>query len=240
MTEPIPSQYESLLGEIKERIHSAQLVALRQVNREMITLYSDIGRLIVARQEGDTWGKSVVANLARDLHAEFPGTSGFSAANLWRMKLFYESYGLNEKLAPLVREISWSHNVVILEKCKDTAEREFYIRSAQRFGWTRNVLVHQIENGTLKIGEFLPEYVGKMQFYLAALDDKVKLEGESPSIGIILCKSKDRTIVEYALRRALSPIGIAAYEITDNLPAEFRGELPAPAQVAKLLENISE
>ena len=105
------------------------------------------------------------------------------------MKLFYESYGLNEKLAPLVREISWSHNVVILEKCKDTAEREFYIRSAQRFGWTRNVLVHQIENGTLKIGEFLPEYVGKMQFYLAALDDKVKLEGESPSIGIILCKS---------------------------------------------------
>ena len=92
----------------------------------------------------------------------------------------------------------------------------------------------------LKIGEFLPEYVGKMQFYLAALDDKVKLEGESPSIGIILCKSKDRTIVEYALRRALSPIGIATYEITDNLPAEFRGELPAPAQVAKLLENISE
>ena len=227
-----------------------------------------------------------------------------------------------------------------MEKCKDTAEREFYIRSAQRFGWTRNVLVHQIENGTyqktllnqtnfeqvlppeirdqarlavkdeytfgflelaaehsereleraltarvedfllemggmfafvgsqyrlsvseqdyfidlllyhrrlralvateLKIGESLPEFVGKMQFYLAALDDKVKLEAESPSIGIILCKSKDRTIVEYALRRALSPIGIATYEITDNLPAEFRGELPAPAQVAKLLENISE
>ena len=150
MTEPILSHYESLLREIKERIRSAQLAALRQVNHEMITLYSDIGRLIVARQEGDTWGKSVVANLAKDLHAEFPGARGFSAANLWRMKLFYESYGLDEKLAPLVREISWSHNVVILEKCKDTTEREFYIRSAQRFGWTRNVLVHQIENGTYK------------------------------------------------------------------------------------------
>ena len=82
-----------------------------------------------------------MANLAKDLHAEFPGARGFSAANLWRMKLFYESYGLDEKLAPLVREISWSHNVVILEKCEDTAQREFYIRSAQRFGWTRNVLV---------------------------------------------------------------------------------------------------
>jgi predicted nuclease of restriction endonuclease-like (RecB) superfamily len=143
-----PNRYASLLGEIKQRIRAAQLAALRQVNRELVSLYADIGRMIVSRQEGETWGKSVVASLARDLQAEFPGAAGFSTANLWRMKLFHETYGADEKLAPLVREIAWSHNVVILEKCKDPAEREFYVRSTRHFGWTRNVLVHQIENRT--------------------------------------------------------------------------------------------
>jgi DUF1016 N-terminal domain len=113
--------YSRLLGEIKERIRSAQYDALRAVNRELVVLYSDIGRMIVERQAGAAWGKSVVANLARDLQAEFPGAGGFSAANLWRMKLFYETYGQNPKLAPLVREIAWSHNIVIMEQCKDGA-----------------------------------------------------------------------------------------------------------------------
>ena len=106
-----PNDYSRLLGEIKERIRSAQYDALRAVNRELVELYSDIGRMIVERQAGAGWGKSVVANLARDLQSEFPGASGFSAANLWRMKLFYETYGQNPKLAPLVREIAWSHNL---------------------------------------------------------------------------------------------------------------------------------
>lgn len=79
---------------------------------------------------------------------EFPGISGFSAANLWRMRLFYESYVNNEKLAPMVREIGWSHNLVIVEKCKDDLEQEFYIRMIRKFGWTKNVLIHQIENQT--------------------------------------------------------------------------------------------
>jgi predicted nuclease of restriction endonuclease-like (RecB) superfamily len=125
-----------------------QLAAMRQVNRELVSLYADIGRMIASRQEGETWGKSVVASLTWDLQSEFPGAAGFSAANLWRMKLFHETHGADGKLAPLVREIAWSHNVVILEKCKDPAEREFYIRATQHFGWTRNVLVHQIENRT--------------------------------------------------------------------------------------------
>jgi predicted nuclease of restriction endonuclease-like (RecB) superfamily len=331
-----PNRYASLLGEIKQRILAAQLAALRQVNRELVSLYADIGRMIASRQEGETWGKSVVASLARDLQSEFPGAAGFSAANLWRMKLFHETYGADEKLAPLVREIAWSHNVVILEKCKDPAEREFYVRATQHFGWTRNVLVHQIENRTyhktllnqtnfseilpaeiqdqarlavkdeytfgflelstahsereleraltahveeflremggmfafvgsqhrlsiggrdyfldlllyhrrlralvaieLKVGEFEPEYVGKMQFYLATLDDTVRLEGEAPAIGIILCKSKNRTIVEYALRKASSPIGVATYEITSCPPLGLEAELPRPDQVAKLLD----
>ena len=90
----------------------------------------------------------MVEQLAKDLQAEFPGISGFSAANLWRMRLFYETYANNEKLAPLVREIGWTHNLVILEKCKDDLEREFYIRMTRKFGWTKNVLINQIENKT--------------------------------------------------------------------------------------------
>jgi len=90
----------------------------------------------------------------------------------------------------------------------------------------------------LKIGEFLPEYVGKMQFYLAALDDLVRVADENPSIGIILCKSKDKTIVEYALRESNKPIGVATYRIVTVLPSELKGQLPEPEQVAKLLEGI--
>lgn len=144
----LAEDYTNLLIEVKQRIRSAQYEALKAVNKQLIALYWDIGRTIVTRQEGTSWGKSVVQQLAKDLQAEFPGISGFSAANLWRMRLFYESYAENEKLAPMVREIGWTHNIVILEKCKDDLEREFYIRMTRKFGWTKNVLIHQIENQT--------------------------------------------------------------------------------------------
>ena len=90
----------------------------------------------------------------------------------------------------------------------------------------------------LKVGKFLPEYVGKMQFYLALLDDTVRLKDENPSIGIILCKSKSKTIVEYALRESNKPIGVAAYRMVSTLPAELQDQLPAPEMIAKLLEGI--
>ncbi|MCM0593927.1 MAG: PDDEXK nuclease domain-containing protein [Gloeotrichia echinulata IR180] len=338
MSNPISDNYRHLLMEVKQRIRSAQYEALKAVNREMINLYWDIGQMIVIKQQNDNWGKSVVEQLAKDLQTEFPGISGFSAANLWRMRLFYESYANNEKLAPMVREIGWTHNLAILEKCKDDLEREFYIRMTRKFGWTKNVLIHQIENQTyaktllnqtnfdntvpaeirnqlklavkdeysfdfleladehserqleqgilarvepflqemggifafvgsqyrlevedeeyfidillyhrrlkclvaieLKIGKFLPEYVGKMQFYLAVLDNTVKLPDENPSIGIILCKSKQRTIVEYALKESNKPIGVGTYQVVSKLPQELKNQLPAPEQVAKLLEGF--
>lgn len=327
-----------LLGQIKQRIRAAQYEALKAVNKELIALYWDIGKLITDRQQGQTWGKSIVKTLAKDLQLEFPGMSGFSSANLWRIKLFYETYVDNEKLAPMVREIGWTHNLIIMEKCKDDLEREFYIRMARKFGWTKNVLIHQIENQSyektllnqtnfdqvvpeqflnqakfavkdeytlsfleladehserqleqailgriepflremggmfafvgsqyrlevsdqeyfidillyhrrlkcliaidLKVGKFMPEYVGKMQFYLAALDDLVREEGETPSIGIILCKMKDKTIVEYALKDATKPIGVATYRTLSALPQSVKSQLPAPEQIAKLLEGF--
>jgi len=338
MTDLIPKDYAVLLNDIKKRIRSAQYEALKAVNTEMISLYWDIGRMIIERQKEESWGKSVVQRLALDLQAEFPGIGGFSASNLWRIKLFHETYTHNPKLAPMVREIGWSHNIIIMEKCGDDLEREFYIRMTKKFGWSKNVLIHQIENQTyektllnqtnfektlpqeirnqakfavkddytfdflelgeehserqleqaviykiekflhemggvfaflgsqyrlevggeeyfidillyhralkclvaieLKIGKFIPEYVGKMQFYLAVLDDKVRMDDEKPSIGIILCKSKNKTIVEYALKESNKPIGVAAYRMVTTLPKELKGQLPAPDQIAKLMEDV--
>jgi predicted nuclease of restriction endonuclease-like (RecB) superfamily len=332
------SEYETLFGEVKNRILKGQYEALKAVNRELISVYWDIGKLIVERQKNETWGKSVVDQLSRDLQKEFPGVRGFSASNIWRMRMFYLTYTDNQKLAPLVREIGWTHNIAIMEKCKDDLEREFYLRTTRKFGGTKNVLIVQIENDTykktllnqtnfettlpaeiqskaklaikdeytfdflelgdlhsekelekeillkleaflremggmftfigsqyriqvedeeyfidlllfhraincliaveLKIGKFLPEYIGKMQFYLALLDDFVKQPHENPSIGIILCKSRNKTIVEYALRESSKPIGVAEYKIVSTLPEKFKGKLPSPEEIAKLLEEI--
>ncbi len=336
---PMPD-YAQLLLDVKERVRAAQYAALKAVNRELVGLYWDIGRMIVERQEGATWGKAIVQQLAGDLQREFPGVSGFSASNLWRMKSFFESYKGLEKLAPLVREIAWSHNIVIMERCQEPLEREFYIRMTRKFGWSKNVLIHQIENQSyeksllgqnnfnqaltpepraqaklavkdeytfdflelgekhsereleraliakiedflramgglfafmgsqyrlevdqreyfidlllfhrhlrclvaidLKIGEFQPEFIGKMQFYLTALDMKVRQKEENPSIGIILCKEKSRTIVEYALRDARKPMGVATYQIRKKLPKALQGQLPSPEEIVHLLEGIEE
>ena len=138
--------YAALLAEVKERVLAAQYEALRAVNRELVGLYWDIGRMIVERQAGKSWGKAVVERLAVDLQAEFPGMAGFSAQNLWYMRQFYLEYHTEERLQPLVGEISWSKHLVVMAKCKDLLEREFYIRMTRKFGWSKNVLIHQIEN----------------------------------------------------------------------------------------------
>jgi predicted nuclease of restriction endonuclease-like (RecB) superfamily len=235
----VPADYAALLTEVKERVRAAQYKALRAVNKELIGLYWDIGRIICDRQAGGaSWGKSVVERLAADLRAEFPGVQGFSAQNLWYMRQFHRAYHGHEKLQPLVGEISWSKHLVILGKRDDPLEREFYIRSTKKFGWTKNVLIHQIENQSyieLKIGKFEPEFAGKMQFYLTALDRQVREVDENPSIGIILCKEKNRTVVEYALHDSSKPIGVATYRTVKRLPKELKGQLPAPEEIAKLL-----
>ncbi len=336
----LPLEYAEILAALKERVRSAQYAALKAVNTELVGLYWDIGCMLVERQTDAGWGKGVVQQLAVDLQQAFPGVGGFSASNLWRMKAFFEAYRDQEKLAPLVREIGWSHNLVILERCSDALQREFYLRMTRKFGWSKNVLIHQISNQSyeksllgqtnfdkalpaelraqanlaikdeytfdfleladehsereleraligkiedflrtlggmfafmgsqyrlevdgreffidlllfhrrlrclvaieLKVGEFQPEFVGKMQFYLAALDRQVRQSDENPSIGIILCKEKSRTIVEYALHDANKPIGVATYEITQTLPKDLAGQLPTPEAIAALLEGIEQ
>jgi predicted nuclease of restriction endonuclease-like (RecB) superfamily len=145
-TSASPADYRRLLADIKERVRNAQLAVLRSVNKELVVLYWDIGRMIVQRQTGKTWGKAVVQRLAGDLQKEFPGVAGFSAQNLWYMRQFHVEYCDSAKLQPLVGKISWTKNIVILSHCKDPLEREFYLRMTRKFGWSKNVLIHQIEN----------------------------------------------------------------------------------------------
>ena len=134
MREALLNGYTELVAEIKERVRSAQYAALRAVNKELVALYWDIGRMIVERQQGRSWGTAVVRTLADDLQKEFPGMSGFSARNIWRMRDFFLAYHENEKVTPLVAQIGWSHNLVILEQCRDALEREFYIRMTAKYG----------------------------------------------------------------------------------------------------------
>jgi predicted nuclease of restriction endonuclease-like (RecB) superfamily len=116
------------------------------VNTELVALYWEIGESIERKQQKLGWGKAVVETLARDLQAEFPGRNGFSARNLWNMRDFYLAYAEHSKLQPLVAEISWAKNLVIFTRCKDELEREFYLRATARFGWTKAVLQHQVDN----------------------------------------------------------------------------------------------
>lgn len=279
-------EYLDFRNEITSRIRSAQYEALKAVDKEMIALYWKIGRRITEQQAALGWGKSVVENLSRDIQKEFPGIKGFGVSNMWDMARFYAEYRSNEILQPLVGEISWSKHIVILTKCKETRQRQFYILSTKKYGWTKDVLINKIEAKTyenyllgqsnfdttlpekiksqailalkdeytfdlvglseehseyeleqaiikniraflmefgpdfafvgnqyrievdgkeyfidlllynrrlqamiaieLKIGEFLPEYKGKMEFYLNVLNDTVRLPHENPANGIII------------------------------------------------------
>ena len=167
--------YTPFIKEIKELIYRRQYEAMKKVNTELMQLYWEIGGEIERKQQEQGWGKSIVELLAKELQKEFPGIQGFSARNLWRMRNFYLEYSQIEilppsvaelddeknidknlkpitsemglaNLPPLVAEISWTKNYAIMEKCKDPLERIFYIKTTRRFGWTKDVLINNIEN----------------------------------------------------------------------------------------------
>jgi len=143
-----PDEYKVFVTEIKKRIRNAQYAALKSVNKELIGLYWDIGKMIVEKQERLGWRKSIVETLANDLHFEFPGIDGFSSRNLWNMRNFYLLYVDFPKLQPVAAEISWTKNIIILEKCKNPEEKEFYLFNTRKFIWTKKTLLQQIKNKT--------------------------------------------------------------------------------------------
>lgn len=327
------------ISQIKEKVRKAQYEALKVVNVQLLSLYWEMGKEIAEKLESG-WGKSIVPTLSKELKDEFTKMQGFSTTNLWLMVQFYKEYSQDEKLQPLVGEISWTKHLAILGKCKNSQERQFYILATKKFGWTKNILIHQIENQSfekyllnqtnfeqtlpekiqkqaylaikdeytfdfldltdqhleseleagllqnirrflmemgkdftfmgsqyplkvgnkeyyidlllfhrtlqclvvveLKIGEFEPEHKGKMEFYLSVINDTVKLPHENPAIGIIICKSKNRTIVEYALKTANLPIGVATYQTTSILPKEYTQLLPSVEEINQKLSTFFE
>ena len=140
------NEYQAILVEVKDRIRSSQYAALKSVNKELVGLYWDIGRIIVKRQTDADHGAAIAEQLAADLRKEFPGIKGFSRRNVFYMREFYLNYSDLPKVQPLVAQIGWSHNLIIFQRCKDSQQREFYIRMTRKFGWSKNVLIHQIEN----------------------------------------------------------------------------------------------
>ena len=132
--------------EILSIISKAQSRALASVNREMITMYWKIGRIVSEKAASDGWGKSTVSSLAAFLQSKIPGSSGFSDKNIWRMKQFYETYKDNQKLSPLVREISWTNNLLIMTACKTDEAKEFYIRACIENRYSKRELERQIDS----------------------------------------------------------------------------------------------
>lgn len=323
-------EYGIFLARLKQDISLARKSAYQAVNRQLVELYLSIGEAIYEKVEISRWGMGIVERLAQDLQREFPDMRGLSTQNLWRMKQIYETYKGHEKLSPLVRELPWTHNTVILHKTQSMEEKEFYLRTALSERWSRRELERQIDSSLyerfmlsrktdkliphtkekntlvhfkdeyvldflglkddfaekdlrkaivanlrqfflefgsylafvgeeyritigdddykvdilfyhrllrcfvaveLKIGGFRPEYIGKMQFYLAALDEKVKLKEESPSVGLILCKSKNEDVVRMTMSKSISPIKVAAYKtkiIDKKLLEQKLRSLPMP------------
>jgi len=324
------SDYKKFFMEIKAWIVKARHEAFRVANNTQVLLYWDIGKGIVEKQECLGWGEAVVEKLAVDLQREFAGTKGFSKENLWRMKKLYETYRDVPKLSTLLTELSWSNNLLILNRVRSNQEREFYLKTSINERWSFRELERQLDSALferymvskksrtimvktkekdplahfkdeylldylglkdgfsekdlrraivgnlkqfflefgryftfvgeeypvvvggedfkidlvfyhrllrclvaikLKIGTFKPEYVGKMQFYLEALDRKIKLEQENPSVGLILCKDHNKEVVEIAMSRAISPMQVSRYktEIIDQRLLKKRlHSLPTP------------
>jgi predicted nuclease of restriction endonuclease-like (RecB) superfamily/GH25 family lysozyme M1 (1,4-beta-N-acetylmuramidase) len=340
MTKIIAKEYTEFLEQLKEHIATSRYKAARTVNKELLILYHYIGTQILEKQKNQDWGFKVIEQLGRDLRAGFPEMKGFGIANLHNMRRFAELYPNPEFLQQVAGILPWYHHVVLMERVKDHEARLFYIRNASEYGWSRAIMIHQIELGLhkrqgkvvtnfreklsyptsdlanqtiknpyifdlLSIGkdahereiekglaahiekfllelgagfsfvgrqyhltvrqkdyyldllfyhlklrcfvvieikavEFEPEHSGKMNFYLSMVDDLLKHPTDNLSIGLILCKSKDNVLAEYALRDMTKPIGLAEYQITKNLPEEIKTALPTIEELEAELSKISD
>jgi predicted nuclease of restriction endonuclease-like (RecB) superfamily len=342
MTNTIPIQdYAEFFEQLKNRVASSRYKAVRAVNKELILLYHHIGTEILQKQSSQGWGSKVIQTLSKDLSRAFPEMKGFSVANLHNMRRFAELYPDAQFLQQAAGELPWYHHVILMERVKTPESRFFYIQHAVEYGWSRAIMIHQIEtnlhnrqgkavtnfkeklpsptsdlaNQTLKdpyvfdflsIGkdaherelekglvahiekfllelgagfsfvgrqyhlavsrkdyyvdllfyhlklrcfvaielkavEFEPEHAGKMNFYLSAIDDLLKHPNDNPSIGLILCKTKDHVLAEYALRDVTKPIGLAQYHVTEALPENIKTALPTIEELeAELSKDFDE
>jgi predicted nuclease of restriction endonuclease-like (RecB) superfamily len=141
-----PAGYAEFLAELKQRIERAQLRASLVVNRELVLLYWQIGREILSRQDRESWGAKVIDRLAADLKRSFPDMRGFSPRNLKYMRAFAEAWSEEEFVQAVLAQITWYHNIALIEKLQTSEDRAWYARATVQHGWSRNILVHQIES----------------------------------------------------------------------------------------------
>lgn len=355
MASDLSKNYTSILQDLKEKIRQARLRATVAVNNELLKVYWEIGDTISKQEQSDGWGTKTVEKLAKDLRVEFQDMKGLSPRNLRYMRDFALAYPefttlqqavakseVNENQASIilqrsVAKLPWGHNCTLLDKLNLPEERAFYAQKAVQNGWTRDMLVNQIESGLfkrqgaitsnfedtlpayqselaiqlfkdpyhldfvmlgeeakekdledaltthitklllelgdgfafigrqkrfeaggkeffidllfyhtklrryviidLKIGEFEPEFVSKMNLYLGLADDTLKGQYDESSIGLILCKTKNKIVAEYTLRDTNKPIGIAEYKIGAMLPEDIKGELPSIEEIEQKLDK---
>jgi len=336
--QPVAQLYDRFVANIKERIRTAQIKAALAANAELVLHYWEIGRDILASQKQEGWGTKVIDRLAADLQREFPTLSGYTVRNLKYMRAFAAAWPDRSIVQQLVAQLPWGHNCVLLDRVKDAKTREFYIRKTVEHGWSRSVLVHQLdtelhkrsgkaptnfsltlpapqsdlaremlkdpflfkpapldesaheralENALLarlkdflmelgsgfafvgnqyrvevdgdeffldllfyhtrlhcyvvidlKVVDFQPEFIGKMNFYQTAVDKQVKTDADGPTIGIILCRGKNKTVVEYTLHQARKPVAVAEYRL---LPPKLKAQLPDAAQLKQVVAgNVAE
>ena len=206
------NEYTSTLAELKKQIQECQLRAITTVNKELVRLYWMIGKTIVERQENSGWGSRFIEKLATDLQNEFPGIEGFSRANIFRMKAFFLAY---KKVAQPVRQfdslpifsVPWGHNILLLQKLSNNEERLWYANKTLEHGWSRT------------------------------MHDMLKHKTDNPTIGMLLCKSRNKVKAEYAFRDIKKPMGVMEYEtmLTKALPEELKSNLPTIKEIEEEL-----
>ena len=333
----MPHDYALTLEELKTRIQEERLRVVLSANAAMVLLYWDIGCVILDRQQQEGWGAKVIDRLSADLRQAFPDMRGLSPRNLKYMRAFASTWPERRIVQEVLAQITWYHNIALLEKLDDAQTRLWYVRKTIANGWSHSILAMQIENaaheregkaitnfpatlpppdsdmaaqvfkdpylfdflGTadprrekeveqalmdhlqrfllelgvgfafvgrqvhlelgsqdfyldllfyhlklrcfvvveLKAVAFDPSFVGKLNLYLSAVDDLMRHSDDKPTIGLLLCRSKNRLIVEYALRDFKKPIGVAQWQtkIVKSLPKELRGSLPTIEELEKEL-----
>lgn len=312
---------------------------MQVVNKELIYMYWHIGKIILENSE---WGNKFIDNLSIDLKLEFPNITGFSVRNLKYMRKLAEDYPNFEFVQEVLAQITWYHNIILMDKIKDIETRKWYIAEAVKNGWSSNMLKMQIDsklferqalapkatnfpstlsniqsdlalqtmkdpylfdfislkgkvkeseienaminrikdvlielgNGfafvgnqykltvgekdyfidllfyhlklkcyivvELKAREFEPTDAGQLNFYLSAVDDLVKDESDNPSIGLLLCKTKDKFTAEYALKDINKPIGVSEYKLLEDIPAYLQSQLPKAEDIELHIKDIEE
>lgn len=248
------NEYLDIVETIKLEIKSAQYKAAVSVNRELIMLYYNIGKII---NEHKTWGNKFIENLAADIRISFPGTKGYSIRNLKYMAKFAAEYPDEQFVQTVSAQIPWSHNCAILDEealVKDVTKLllelgtgfaflgnqyrlnvggdDFYI---DLLFYNLNLRCYVVIE--LKTGEFKPEFAGQLNFYLSAVDGILKRDEDNPSIGLLLCKSKNNLVAEYALKDMSKPMGVSEYTITKSLPKELEKQLPSVENIESRIKK---